>query len=518
MELLSFTDLFGFHAKNTRSVESSPSFSTVGMREKKVLKDMDAIKPVPSGDGLAILTDDQYAALQASKLTESEVIKYFTPVLQPLVKEAAGKTGYNLILVNSERHPWVEGPHGGEASKPDMIVLDAALVATSVSDADKPLAEDGFYFGVPADFDLCDSISVIMEWKVDMGKDAHAAFGEGLEYARRMHSPSRIGGTSCEEDRQRQHVMLADKKGFVLSVVKHNRAISYTHGQWNTPGSRNAIVDFFACRRKWLDAIRDSCRKLAVSPVVPAPVKLSLEKVADATNENKSAFLGRGATGRVFLVRGTSDGGPQLALKVSLGRDGCSRLLSESQIAEDPPSIDGLKKVNKAEQVSGLTVCLLDGDAPISDYLEREAPVSLRPSEKRTLFGVYIYAPLTGKARVCTRGFRAYAQSLTPFFPLFYLAQPPQKKPWPMQSASRRLRMLLWLMLRLPCKRPSRPRLMRRLPCRRPSRPRLMQRLPCRWPRRRRTLQLLRTRTCDKRSSARGRQSWTKPMPDVEQL
>lgn len=330
MVFLSFADLRLFHARSAVAMESSPSFATVGMREKKVLKDMDAIKPV-SGEGLAVLTDEDYAALQAKELTESEVIKYFTPVLRPLVEAAAGRTGYNLILVNSERHPWVEDPHGGEASKPDMIVLDAALFAASVSPVDKAHAEDGFYFGKLANFDLCDSISVTLEWKIDMGTDAHVAFGEGLEYARRMHSPSRIVGTSCEEDRQCQHVMLADKKGFVLSVVKYNRAISYVYGQWCAPGSRDAIVSFFACNKKWLDAIRDACLKLAVSPVVPAAMKLA----DDATRMNgQSAFLGRGATGRVFLVRGESDIGDNVtslfALKVALGRDGCSRLLSES--------------------------------------------------------------------------------------------------------------------------------------------------------------------------------------------
>lgn len=294
------------------------------------LKKIRGIRAI-SGDGPSVLTDLEYMALQDMQFSnESQLIKHLTPTLQKIVCDAASKSGYALVLVNSERQAWVEDPNGGEASKPDMIVLHSALYTRYKTSVDRELDGPGFNFGHLANFDLCDSISATLEWRVNIGDNHHAAFGQGLDYVRRMGDFD-FSGVHHEDDVVEQRLMVADKKGFALSEVWRGRAISYRHGSWSSPGSRDAICDFFTMKRLWLDALNASCSELKVTPILPS------------CDSGSSSFLGRGAQGRVFLVRrlesGEADAGATpptpLALKISIGSAGCNFLIAEAKRYEE---------------------------------------------------------------------------------------------------------------------------------------------------------------------------------------
>lgn len=270
-----------------------------------------------SGQGPPVLDEAEYATVSETKkfINESELVQWFTPILKEMVSNASARTGYSLALVNSERHAWVEDPHLGAASKPDMIVVHSALYTAMSSDADLDYSGADYVFGQLSNFDLCDSISVILEWKVDFGVRDFKAFGQGLEYVRRIVSTNPTSTTS--DERSLQRIMIANKRGFALSTTSRGVPVSYLHGEWNSPGSRDAIVAFFSMQREWLVAMEAACQQLRVSFVIP--------EVA-----NTSCFLGRGAGGRVFHVTRTGGGAqPGLAMKVSLGRDTTTKLQAE---------------------------------------------------------------------------------------------------------------------------------------------------------------------------------------------
>lgn len=274
------------------------------------------------GQGPPVLDDARYAELASKKFSnESELVQWFTPILQDMVRDALTRTGYPLALVNSERHAWVEDPNLGAPSKPDMIVVHSALYTARSSPADAQYHGNSFVFGELAHFDLCDSISATLEWKVDFGENDFRAFGQALDYVRRMASIKPTGVSSNQRSCQR--IMIANRSGFALSTTFRGTPTSYVSGEWNSPGSRDAVVDFFSTKREWLDAMDAACRELKVSFVAPQAV-------------DTSCFLGRGASGRVFLVSRAGEGAQpasaQLAVKVSLGRDATCKLKAEVTI------------------------------------------------------------------------------------------------------------------------------------------------------------------------------------------
>lgn len=299
------------------SPTSSPTPSTLGKEQYATL--MAAHRwNVVQGDGNPVLSSQQVEKLPATTCSESDLIQWFTPRLNRLVELASTQVDSPLVLVNSERHGWVEDPSPlGAPSKPDMFVCHPAFWKSIKSTGDTQYDSGNFRFGVLAHWDLRDCVNVIVEWKCTIGFGDFSALGEGVEYARRIMHTDDNSGVCLDKPMVRiTRVILADREKFFLVLCQHGVAGECVWGKWTDAGSEGAIVDFIksgTSGRRWVDAISSLCFQFKVTLVV---------------NDNNPCFLGRGACGRVFRVR-TVEHGSELALKVALDDLHCSAIREE---------------------------------------------------------------------------------------------------------------------------------------------------------------------------------------------
>jgi len=299
------------------SLSPSPTPPTLGKEQYLTLLAAGQWNVV-QGDGNPVLSRQEAENVPVN-CSESELIQWFTPHLNQLVELASKQVGSPLVLVNSERHGWVEDPSPlGASSKPDMFVCHPAFWKSIKGPADKQDNSGNFRFGVCAHWDLRDCVNVIVEWKLNIGLGDFSALGEGLEYARRiMHTGNNTSVPLDDPMVRITRVILADREKFYLVLCQHGVASKCDWGMWSDPGSEDAIIKFIqngALHRRWVDAISSLCSEFKVT------------LVHDIDNP---CFLGRGASGRVFRVR-TPDGGCECALKVVLDNPCCSMIREES--------------------------------------------------------------------------------------------------------------------------------------------------------------------------------------------
>jgi hypothetical protein len=300
----------------SRDPQSTPTASTVGKRQYEALCSTGKWNAL-RGQGEQVLTDEELSQAKIIR-EESELVKWFTPHLKKLVDAASLAIASPLVLVNTERHAWVEDPHRGALSKPDMLIAHPAFVRSNLTDGDAKYNGEGFIFGQCAHWDLRDAIEAIVEWKVDMGANDFSALGEGIDYARRiMHH---MAEDEVPLDKARlgiTRLLLADRKGFQLVSCRNGGASECVVGGWSDPGSRDAVVRFLGDsgqKRTWVNAIQGLSQHLSLTVTTPA--------------NDTCCFLGRGSCGRVFQF--SSDGNPtKLALKVALGDIACSQIHEE---------------------------------------------------------------------------------------------------------------------------------------------------------------------------------------------
>jgi hypothetical protein len=301
---------------------SSPAPATIGKSAHDDLMSLGRWAHV-SGSSDAVLTPEECEEVKTAAFSnESELVRWFTPRLQSVVTQAADITGFPLVLVNTERHPWVVDPHHGAPSKPDLLVVHPALYTWNKTQADTE-KYDGvdFLFGQLADWDLRDSLAAVIEWKVDPGANDFRGLGEVVEYARRLaHPPGADGVTPLDKEAIRwSRFMVADRKKFQLVTFRAGQADSCVYGEWGDSGSRDALVGFLggpsAAERPWLAALEKLCCEFDVAPVASA--------------ESQPCFLGRGACGRVFRVCSRKNTAEVFALKLALGDSGCTSLSAE---------------------------------------------------------------------------------------------------------------------------------------------------------------------------------------------
>jgi len=302
---------------------SSPTPSTVGKQAYEFLDRAGRWTRI-SEIGPSVITADQSHEVKSAIVDqtlqnkETKLIHWFTPHLLRLVELAGQRVGTKMLLVNSERHPWVLDPHLGAASKPDLWCAHPGFWKEKKSEGDNYHDGQGFRFGVLAEWVCRDCVECVWEWKVQMGNDDFSALGEGIEYCKRLSHVNGSSPSTLNEARARDtRVVACDWKQFYLVRCRDGVPIECKVGSWAGPGSQEAVVNFLAANvdRQWTSSIDRLCTKFGV--------------VLDASHP---CFLGCGAIGRVFKV--TTSSGTEAALKVAVGSRGCDALVAEAKAYE----------------------------------------------------------------------------------------------------------------------------------------------------------------------------------------
>jgi hypothetical protein len=290
------------------SIVSSPTPATLGLQAHTDLVKLGRWNSVEKS-GSAVLDDCQSLELAALKcVDESELIQWFTPHLQRVVASASKRMAMPLALVNTERHAWVDDPHKGAPSKPDMLVAHPAFWKLNKTDGDETYDGQEFLFGQCAHFDLRDSVTAIMEWKVEM-TSGFKALGEGIEYAQRLSHADPEHPCITADDVSIVRVIVADRHHFQLLTCMRGHAESCVEGCWAGPGSFEALVSFLTPEQPpWVTALEAVFRRFQLK------------------FQPGDCFLGRGGTGRVFSVL---QGEERLAVKVSIRDNDCTMLAAE---------------------------------------------------------------------------------------------------------------------------------------------------------------------------------------------
>ena len=299
--------------------DPSPTPSTLGGIAVEKVKEFNGYSEVsaeifPGAPTDPFLNSEQMLALQNTNiLNESVLVQFFQPHFRRLMKQTTKELGFEVVLINSERHAWVECPKGGASLKPDGVAVAVEFAAFDVSDGDKKYQNKGDNnFGSLASWVLRDCIEFISEWKV--GKNFKPGLGEGIEYHRRIISSFRKD-RHVQDSKLTTDVMVANELGFFLVRCYNGDARSIYASRWDSPCSKHALFLFATGKlwpggrkRIWKDSLQQICRKLNV-------------KLVTGPKSSIDCFLGYGSVGRVFLAcrGGENQDGELLALKVAVG-------------------------------------------------------------------------------------------------------------------------------------------------------------------------------------------------------
>ena len=349
---------------------ASPSTCRLGNEQRSTLVATKRWNGV-QGPGSAVLSVEQAASRPATTCTESELIQWFTPHVNRLVQLASTSVGSPLVLVNSERHRWVQDSSPfGAASNPDMFVCHPAFFKSNKSARDSTFDGEDFHFGDLAHWDLRDSVVAIVEWKSIIGPNDNSALGEGVEYSRRiMHTGNNTSVPLDDPMVRITRVILADRDNFYLVLCQGGVAIECDWGMWTDAGSEDAIIKFIqngASHRRWVDAISSLCIEFQVTLV---------------HNHDNPCFLGRGACGRVFRVQ--TNVGCECALKVVLDDSHCSMIHEEESKYES--SKDQLAQLGCVVTISRI---FTSPDRKFAGLLSSPVGVSFRRIKQHTVSAV----------------------------------------------------------------------------------------------------------------------------------
>jgi hypothetical protein len=293
---------------------SSPTPTTLGKIEIQSTKEFNTFHEISSDTmGVdspedAFLSQQEMERLQGANFeNESHLVQFFEPFFRQLMKDATRDIGYPVVLLNSERHGWVQCPHGGEVSKPDGVALGPELAQFTISQVDKSYQNDGdTHFGRPASWVLRDSIEFVTEWKT--GSRFARGLGKAVEYHRRIMHSFR-DDRQVQESKRTTDVLVGNDAGFYLARCENGSARDIYMGKWDGPFTKVALQRFCNGKlwsrprnRVWRDMLMAACLKFNV--------KLCYD--------DGDCFLGYGSSGRVFRVVDTS--GRKMAIKIALDR------------------------------------------------------------------------------------------------------------------------------------------------------------------------------------------------------
>ena len=256
------------------------------------------VEDFTGSDGDAVLDAEQQRALLLCK-SEAEVVKFLTPVLWRLRVTGDAADPCRSVLVNSENRSWLDNlasPLRGMRLKPDLFVAPHVCVWTQPGLATQGSGEC-FLFGRLADPRLQRDGCVRELYEAKFGDLTEKHFGELVMYHRLI--PGECRG------------MLFNERGFWLFSSYAAQPVALVKSYWTTPGSANRVRHFMGHAPPppppFLPLLRHLLTDLGLRP-------------ANATlGEAGTAFLGAGASGRVFAVlRSTpvTEGGVRMALKV----------------------------------------------------------------------------------------------------------------------------------------------------------------------------------------------------------
>jgi len=256
------------------------------------------VEDFAGGDGDAVLDTEQQRALLLCK-NEAEVVRFLTPVLWQLRVTGDAADPCRSVLVNSENLAWLDNlayPLRGMRLKPDLFVAPHVCVWTQPGSAPQG-SGDCFLFGRLADARLQRDGCVRELYEAKFGDLTEKHFGELVTYHRLI--PGECRG------------MLFNERGFWLFSSYAAQPVALVRSNWTTPGSANRVRRFLGHAPPPPPPFLPMLRRLMID--------LGLRPAHAALGEAGTAFLGAGATGRVFaVVRSTpaSEGATRMALKV----------------------------------------------------------------------------------------------------------------------------------------------------------------------------------------------------------
>ena len=293
--------------------DPSPTPTTLGALARETISTFNGCSTVsketfPDANVEPFLNTDEMTELrQTSFSNKSDLVKWFQPHFRRLMDTVSTDVGFKMILLNTERHPWVLCPHRGAPSKTDGVGIAAELASLRVARGDEPYQNRGdTNFGRLANWVLRDSIEFISKWKV--GENFNQGLGEGIEYHRRINS-SFVSDRQLQDSTKTTDIFVANEAGFHLVRCFNGDARFIYESGWDSPCSKHALHLFASGRlwqtprkRIWKDAITKLCTKFEVELADPS--------------ERHDCFLGYGSSGRVFRVLRDGDA---MVLKVSIG-------------------------------------------------------------------------------------------------------------------------------------------------------------------------------------------------------
>lgn len=257
------------------------------------------IKVAKEGFGSSIMADnliEQATSIynQNPRPHEQHLVNLYTPTLIKIVEEV----NPDLRLVNSEYFQWLRCMSGHRKAdlKPDLFSAHHPLIQYSAPYNNAPTCAVQRLFGKFISWESRASIHCIWDakWKIDM-----QAFGEKCKYLQ-------IAGEDCVDHNGvalKLKGVLFDKDQFWMIKSSGNTITEVETCKWSQCGSKELLIEFLRGSNPWLEAANALCEELGVS-------------IMDYSNseEDLCAWLGTGANGRVFQLRGGR------VIKIVLGR------------------------------------------------------------------------------------------------------------------------------------------------------------------------------------------------------
>ena len=262
-------------------------------------------QPCPGSE--AVLTPAEQAALDAVASSEKEagIVRFLTPVIARL--RGLGREGHGdacaLLLVNSERLPWLENPavrgHSDLWSKPDLFCSWAPFVALSEGGAGQGVGPE-YVFGVLGGAALQRLGCVGELYLAKRGALTPGQFGELVAYH------------DCFDGVVRG--VLFGPRAFWLYKSVHRSPVQLVKARWTDAGSVDVFRDFFA--RAAVPSSDDVPDADAPEPPLLALLRVARSRLGATPRhlDNGRCFLGAGASGAVFAV-GARDAGGSVALR-----------------------------------------------------------------------------------------------------------------------------------------------------------------------------------------------------------
>jgi hypothetical protein len=282
------TELLQEILENTKHKQSrpTPSISNAQYGDRVVKKARSWGKYTHfSGAGAPALDQATVVALGRCK-DEHELVALLTRPLEDILDKS-------VHLVNSEEFRWLQTSEDTKYNqKPDMFICHPAMYtkqdpwtrATKIknrSETDK--------FGKLSDWALRDCLAATLEAKL---KITNQAIGEAANYGDHI-----LAGDYAPLYAK---LVLFDKTKFLLMVAFSQGHFDFIECTWTTPGSKKLLRDFPVYDNPWTVLVKEACQKW---------------QLEIARDDNGSAWLGKGATGRVFRVK-KAGSDKQMALKV----------------------------------------------------------------------------------------------------------------------------------------------------------------------------------------------------------